>query len=169
MKKEYVHNETKEWKCKNEDGTAVDVSIGDKVKIVHNLTELEVSRDFLQRFPKEVELEVRGLNNRCIEGRVIGGFCEHLTLYPKDIVKIEKLVKDNEEFFEFYTDTQINKLQIYIEENFEMGGCSPTLISNILHYVSMQGEDNDITLNMLEELLDGIGITRNEIIKAVTQ
>lgn len=71
--------------------------------------------------------------------------------------------------FEFYTDEQVNKLQMYIEENFKMGGCSTTLVSNILHYVSAQGEDDELTLDMLEELLNGIGITRDEIIKAVTQ
>lgn len=73
------------------------------------------------------------------------------------------------ENFKFYTDEQVNKLQIYIEENFEMNRCSTILISNILHYVSAQEEDDELTLDMLEELLDGIGITREEIIKAVTQ
>lgn len=73
------------------------------------------------------------------------------------------------ENFKFYTDEQVNKLQIYIEENFEMNRCSTILISNILHYVSAQEEDDKLTLDMLEELLDGIGITREEIIKAVTQ
>ena len=73
------------------------------------------------------------------------------------------------ENFRFYTDEQVNKLQIYIEENFEMNRCSTILISNILHYVSAQEEDDELTLDMLEELLDGIGITREEIIKAVTQ
>lgn len=73
------------------------------------------------------------------------------------------------ENFEFNTDEQVNKLQMYIEENFEMGGCSTTLVNNILNYVSAQGEDDDITLDMLEELLDGIGITREEIVKAITQ
>lgn len=73
------------------------------------------------------------------------------------------------ENFKFYTDEQVNKLQIYIEENFEMNRCSTILISNILHYVSAQEEDDELTLDMLGELLDGIGITREEIIKAVTQ
>lgn len=73
------------------------------------------------------------------------------------------------ENFKFYTDEQVNKLQIYIEENFEMNRCSTILISNILHYVSAQEEDDELTLDMLEELLDGIGITREEIIKAVAQ
>lgn len=71
--------------------------------------------------------------------------------------------------FEFYTDEQVNKLQMYIEGNFEMGRCSTTLVSNILHYVVAQGEDDELTLDMLQELLDGIGITREEIVKAVTQ
>lgn len=73
------------------------------------------------------------------------------------------------ENFRFYTDEQVNKLQMYIEENFEMNRCSTILISNILHYVSTQEENDELTLDMLEELLDGIGITREEIIKAVTQ
>ena len=64
------------------------------------------------------------------------------------------------ENFKFYTDEQVNKLQIYIEENFEMNRCSTILISNILHYVSAQEEDDELTLDMLGELLDGICITR---------
>lgn len=73
------------------------------------------------------------------------------------------------ENFEFYTDEHVDKLQRYIEENFEMDRCSTTLVSNILQYVAAQCEDDDIILELLEGLLDGIGITREEIIKAVTE
>ena len=44
-----------------------------------------------------------------------------------------------------------------------------TLAVGVSDYVSAQEEDDKLTLDMLEELLDGIGITREEIIKAVTQ
>ena len=71
--------------------------------------------------------------------------------------------------FEFYSDEHVNKLQMYIEENFTMGGCSTTLVRNILGYAAGQGEDDESALLILEMLLDGIGIEREEIIKAVTQ
>ena len=71
--------------------------------------------------------------------------------------------------FEFYSDEHVNKLQTYIEENFEMGGCSTTLVSNILNYAAEQSEDNESALRILEMLLDGIGIARKEIINAVTK
>lgn len=70
--------------------------------------------------------------------------------------------------FEFYTDEHVNNLQVYIEENFVMGGCSTTLISNILNYAAEQSENDETALLILEMLLDGIGITREEIINAVT-
>lgn len=71
--------------------------------------------------------------------------------------------------FEFYSDEHVNKLQVYIEENFTMGGCSTTLVSNILDYAASQSEDDESALLILEMLLDGIGITREEIINAVTE
>lgn len=69
--------------------------------------------------------------------------------------------------FEFYLDEHINNLQVYIEENFKMGGCSTTLVSNILNYAASQSQDDESALLILEMLLDGIGITRKEIINAV--
>lgn len=72
----------------------------------------------------------------------------------------------NAENFEFYSDEHINKLQTYIKENFEMDGCSTTLINNILNFAT-ESEDDESALRVLEKLLDGIGITRKEIINAV--
>lgn len=71
--------------------------------------------------------------------------------------------------FEFYSDEHVNKLQMYIEENFEMGGCSTTLIRNILDFAAEQSQDDESALCTLEMLLDGIDITREEIINAVTK
>ena len=76
---------------------------------------------------------------------------------------------DEESCFDFYSDEHVNTLQSYIEENYEMGGCSTTLVRNILEYVAGQAEDPETALLMFDMLLDGIGITREEIIKAVTK
>ncbi|WP_300449327.1 hypothetical protein [Fusobacterium sp.] len=55
-----------------------------------------------------------------------------------------------------------NKLQIYIEENFTLDGTSKHLISSILEYAK---KINDI--NVLDELLDCIGIEKDEIINNI--
>ncbi len=73
------------------------------------------------------------------------------------------------EKFEFFSDEHVNKLQTYIEEHFNAANCANHLVHNILNFVASQGEDNETTLLMLEVLLDDIGITREEIIKAVAQ
>ena len=70
--------------------------------------------------------------------------------------------------FQFYNDEHVNKLQTYIEENFTLDGTSRHLIRNILWYVASQGEDTEYTLMMLTSLLDGIGITADEIVKVLT-
>ena len=71
--------------------------------------------------------------------------------------------------FEFYSSEHVNKLQMYIEKNYAMGGCSAKVIRNALDYAAEQSEDDESALLILEKLLDGIGITRKEIISAVTQ
>jgi len=75
---------------------------------------------------------------------------------------------DEESDFDFYSDEHVNKLLSYIEENYAMGGCSTTLARNILNYVAGQAEDPETALLMFDMLLDGIGITREEIIKALS-
>lgn len=75
----------------------------------------------------------------------------------------------NEEDFEFYSDEHVENLQRYIEENFTLDGTSKHLIRNILEYVAMEDEDGEYVLNLLEQLLDCIGIKREEIIKAVKE
>lgn len=69
--------------------------------------------------------------------------------------------------FEFYTDEQVNKLQVFIEENFALDGTSKHLVRNILDYVATQGVDGETALDMLEELLNGIAIEREEIVNAI--
>lgn len=60
-------------------------------------------------------------------------------------------------------DLKVNTLQEYIEENFTLDGTSKHLIRNILDYVSAQGLNQEETLDILMELLDGIGCEREEI------
>lgn len=71
------------------------------------------------------------------------------------------------DYFTFQTEEQINRLQIYIEENFTLDATAKRLIRNILEYISVQEEDAEIILTMILSLLDGIGITETEIINAV--
>lgn len=68
--------------------------------------------------------------------------------------------------FEFYSDEHVQRLKRYIEENFEMGGCSTTLINNILNFAA-ESVDDESALVTLEKLLDGI-VTRKEIVNAVS-
>lgn len=70
--------------------------------------------------------------------------------------------------FEFYSDEHIDKLQKYIEENFTMDRCSCSMVNNILKFAA-GAEDDESTLRILEMLLDGIGIKRTEIVKAVVE
>lgn len=52
----------------------------------------------------------------------------------------------------------------YIEENFDIGGESYRLISNILDFVESRAMDENEQYNMLCELLDGtIGLSDAEI------
>lgn len=73
------------------------------------------------------------------------------------------------EDFDFYSNEHVNTMQTYIEEHFEMGGCSATLVRNILSYIAGQAEDADTALLMFDMLFDGIGLTREEIIKTLTK
>lgn len=73
----------------------------------------------------------------------------------------------NKENFEFYTDEQVNTLQTYIEEHYTLDGTAKHLVRNILEYVAAQGDDEENILYMLTNLLDGIGITEDEIVNAV--
>lgn len=74
-----------------------------------------------------------------------------------------------EQEFEFYTDEHISKLQNFIIQNYKLDATSKQLIKNILQYVAAQEDDASIILDMLEELLDGVGITRDDIVKAVCE
>lgn len=55
-------------------------------------------------------------------------------------------------------------LMRYILENFTVDmGLTRSLIDNILDWVSIQSMDREDTINALLCLLDGLGITRDEI------
>lgn len=71
--------------------------------------------------------------------------------------------------FEFYTDEHVTKLQNYIENKLDLNEMAKLLVSNALTYVAAQGEDGDFAICMLLELLDGLGLTREEIINAVIE
>lgn len=73
----------------------------------------------------------------------------------------------DEDEFEFYSDEHVEQLQEYIENNFTLNGTSKALIRNILEYVASQDEESEYALDLLEQLLDCIGIDREDIIKAV--
>lgn len=60
-------------------------------------------------------------------------------------------------------ESTVNKLQVYIEENFTLDGTSRNLIRNILDYVAAQGQDQEETLDSLMDLMDGIGVEREEL------
>ena len=57
-------------------------------------------------------------------------------------------------------DKTINELQEYIERNFD---CQPCLVNNILRYVASLKLEREKTLDLLETLLDGLGIERYEL------
>ena len=85
-------------------------------------------------------------------------FCEEL-----ETVLNELFLDD----FEFFSDEHVNRLRSYIEKNFSLDGTSRRLVGNILGYVAAQGDDAEIVLEMLDELLDGVGLTEYEIAWAV--
>ena len=82
---------SKKWKCENADGSIVDIEVGDTVKIIHNLIEGDVSKEFLEEHQNEVTLVITKLNSRNIEGRVDGTWSTYLLLYPKNIIDIRKI------------------------------------------------------------------------------
>ena len=57
-------------------------------------------------------------------------------------------------------DKTINELQEYIERNFD---CQPCLVNNILKHVASLNLSHDETLDLLETLLDGLGIEKYEL------
>ena len=55
--------------------------------------------------------------------------------------------------FEFYTDEQVNALQVFLEEKYELDDISKQLIHNILEYVAAQDDDNENIFYLLSDLL----------------
>lgn len=51
----------------------------------------------------------------------------------------------------------------YLTTNFSLSGEAQRIIDNILYYVELQDLDEDQQYNMLSSLLDGIGLTDEEI------
>lgn len=84
-------------------------------------------------------------------------------------MEIEKLqtVMKKEKGFSFGTDEQIDKLQTYLEKNFNLASCATHLVGNILSYVAAQDECSEELLDLLCALLDSTGIARSEIVEAV--
>lgn len=74
---------------------------------------------------------------------------------------------ENEEEFSFGTDEQIDKLQMYLEKNFNLASCAAHLVGDILSYVAAQEEDSEELLDLLCALLDSTGIERSEIVHVV--
>lgn len=72
-----------------------------------------------------------------------------------------------EKEFSFGTGEQINKLQMYLEENFNLASCAANLVGDILSYVAAQNESSEELLDLLYKLLNSTGIARSEIIDAV--
>lgn len=81
-------------------------------------------------------------------------------------MEIEKKTSnyEKEEDFSFGTDEQINKLQMYLEENFNLASCATHMVGDILAYVAAQDEGSEELLDLLCALLDSTGIERSEIV-----
>lgn len=84
-------------------------------------------------------------------------------------MEIEKTTSnyEKEEDFSFGTDEQINKLQMYLEENFNLASCATHMVGDILAYVAAQDEGSEELLDLLCALLDSTGIERSEIVHVV--
>lgn len=68
--------------------------------------------------------------------------------------------------FEFYTDDQVNALQTFIEEKYELDNISKQLINNILEYVAAQGDDDENIFYLLSDLLKGV-VDKNVLIEGL--
>lgn len=55
----------------------------------------------------------------------------------------------------------------YLTTNFSLSGEAQRIIDNILYYFELQDLDEDQQYNMLSSLLDGIGLTDEEIKRIV--
>ena len=68
--------------------------------------------------------------------------------------------------FEFYTDEQVNALQVFLEEKYELDDISKQLIHNILEYVAAQDDDNENIFYLLSDLLKGV-VDKNVLIEGL--
>ena len=68
--------------------------------------------------------------------------------------------------FEFYTDEQVNALQVFLEEKYELDDISKQLIHNILEYVAAQDDDNENIFYLLSDLLKGV-VNKNVLIEGL--
>ncbi len=88
------YTEYKGWTVTNPDKTTVEFTVGDKVVVNFDFQENTVSSEFLQEHPNgTVELEIVSVMNKKIKGHVLDckDPCTYLELYPKNILKIEKI------------------------------------------------------------------------------
>ena len=74
---------------------------------------------------------------------------ENETYAPEKEIVDPDMIPD----FEFYTDEQVNALQVFLEEKYELDDISKQLIRNILEYVAAQGDDNENIFYLLSDLL----------------
>ena len=66
-----------------------------------------------------------------------------------------------------FEEVDVERTVRYIEKNSGVKGVDARLVRNILHYVSLQGMDLDDTLSNLQFLLDGVGISREELTRCL--
>lgn len=81
--------------------------------------------------------------------------------------KHTKITTEEIDAFSFDSEEEINKLQDYLEENFNLASCAAHLVGNILAFVAAQGEGAEEKLDLLCMFLDSTGIERDEIKKAI--
>lgn len=117
----------------------------------------------------------------CDEVTAIDSFafleCENLmeVVLPNSEMKIAKdafpkhtkITVEEVDVFSFESEEQVNKLQDYLEENFNLASCAPHLVGDILAFVAAQGEGAEEKLDLLCMFLDSTGIERDEIKKAI--
>lgn len=81
--------------------------------------------------------------------------------------KHTKITAEEVDVFSFESEEQINKLQDYLEENFNLASCAAHLVRDVLSFVKAQDEEADEKLDLLCMFLDSTGIKRDEIQKVV--
>lgn len=77
---------------------------------------------------------------------------------------------DYNDCLNFNTKEQVNSLQMYIEDNFECDRqVAVSLISNCLNYAANLNDSLENKIDLLLNLLNGLGLTKNEILKDIIE